>query len=89
MYDTAFSYGQAKDHSTSVIADTTLERFDSEGFSFVLMESIACWKKDETAAGVVQKHVITSNSQRRPRKNYSWIEALTTLEGKIIVIDSS
>ena len=61
-----------------MIAENMLTQIDSEGISTTLMESIADFKKDESALSNQNKYLVTPHGQRRMRK--------TTKGWKLLVI---
>lgn len=65
IYDVELPDGQVKEHAANVIAENMLHRVDEDGFSNTLLESIASWKKDDSAVDKVDKHIVTGDGQRR------------------------
>ena len=45
-----------------------LTKDDSESFSLTLTDYVACLKKNKTDVAMIEKHFVTSNSQKTLRK---------------------
>ena len=58
---------QVKEQSTNVKAENMISRVDSDRFLVILLESITCYKKDDSAAKIANNHAITSKERKRSR----------------------
>ena len=72
-----------------MIAENMLTQIDSEGMSTKLMESIANFKKYDSAVSKQDKYLVTPRGQRRMQKNYQGLKTPGNLEGPVKDLDPS
>ena len=64
MYKVEFIDGHVKVYGANIIAENILSLVDSDGYSFMLMEGIVDYRKDESVAiSIEDKYITTKNSQ--------------------------
>lgn len=69
VYDVEFPDGDVREYSANIIAENMYAQVDADGFSHMLLDYIADYKKDGNAIDKADSYVITKSGRRRLRKS--------------------
>ena len=69
VYDVEFPDGDVREYSANIIAENMYAQVDSEGFSHMILDHIADYKKDGNAVDKADSYVVTKRGRRRLRKS--------------------
>ena len=69
VYDVEFPGGTIKEYAANVIAENLYSQVDTDGRSYMLLDAIIDYKKNENAVSKADKYVTTKSGRRRLRKS--------------------
>ena len=78
LYDVEFPDGTVREYAANVIAENIYSQVDTDGRSYVMLDTIIDFKKDETAVPKSEQYIITKSGQKHMRK--------TTTGWKLLVL---